>query len=413
MSRDAKAQAVSLEEVRIGIVARLRSRSTEIEETIVARIRNVGADPARSGDVQYEAGQRMAVLAVLDYALTGIEHGEEEARPIPSEAVTQVRRAARNGVELDTIVRRYNAGSAELADIVVQEADRGGLLGYGAVLRSVQRTQASLLDHLIVTINDEYVREVQRVGRSPERRRVERVRRLLAGGFVDTAELDYELDAWHLGVIGTGVDVGRAFRGMAAGLGCQLLSVSHDERSMWAWLGGRRKAVVGGVERLVSARWPAGVSLAVGEPAEGLDGWRLTHWQAQDALLVALRRPQMLTLYADIALLVPWLRDDTRAQWLVEMHLSPLDNHRCSGATLRKTLREYFAAGHNASAAARALYISRRTMRNRMVLIEGSLGPLLHTHQAELELALRLDELREDKQSYISQSGVTQTTLDA
>jgi DNA-binding PucR family transcriptional regulator len=121
----------------------------------------------------------------------------------------------------------------------------------------------------------------------------------------------------------------------------------------------------------------------------------------------------MLTLYADIALLVPWLRDDTRAQWLVEMHLSPLDNHRCSGATLRKTLREYFAAGHNASAAARALYISRRTMRNRMVLIEGSLGPLLHTHQAELELALRLDELREDKQSYISQSGVTQTTLDA
>jgi DNA-binding PucR family transcriptional regulator len=78
----------------------------------------------------------------------------------------------------------------------------------------------------------------------------------------------------------------------------------------------------------------------------------------------------------------------------MERHLSPLDNYRCPGVTLRKTLREYFAAGRNASAAALVLNISRRTMRNRMVLIEESLGYRLKERQAELELALRLEALQ-------------------
>ena len=394
MSRAADGRVGSTEEIRIGVAERLRLRSAEIEEAIVARIRNVAPDPAGNGDVQYEEGQRAAVVAVLNYALTGIEHGEERARLIPSEAVAQAHRAARNGVALGTVLRRYHAANAELTDFMTQESDRGGLLGYGAAFRGVQRTQASLLDGLIVTVNEEYVREVERVGRSPERRRVERVRRLLAGGIVDAAELGYELDTWHLGVIGMGVGVGQAVRGLAAGLDCRLLSISHDERSVWAWLGGQHEAVVGGVERLSSANWPAGVSLALGEPAEGVKGWRLTHRQAQDALLVLLRQPQTLTRYSDVALLAHCLRDEARARELVDIYLSPLDNHRCPGATLRKTLREYFAAGRNSSAAGRALHVSRRTMHNRKALIEKSLGPLLDTRQAELELALRLDELR-------------------
>jgi DNA-binding PucR family transcriptional regulator len=56
-------------------------------------------------------------------------------------------------------------------------------------------------------------------------------------------------------------------------------------------------------------------------------------------------------------------------------------------------LLEYFAAGRNASAAASALNVSRRTMRNRMDLIEQALGAILVKHQAELELALQLENL--------------------
>jgi hypothetical protein len=389
----ASTSAESFDEARIRLVEGLRSQRPEIQGSIIARIRDVASTAAEDMDVQYEEGQRTAVVAALDYALSGIERGEDWDTPIPSEVVAQARRAARTGVGLDTILRRYTAGHALLGDFVMQATDRGDLLSHGAMLRAVQRTQAALLDRLIASISDEYVREVQRAGQSPEQRRAKRVRGLLAGGLGDFAELDYELNAWHLGVIGTGVGAGQAIRGLAAGLDCQLLCVSHDELSVWAWLGGRSKTMVGDVERPISARWSAGVSLVVGEPAQGLVGWRLTHWQAQDALLVSLHQPQTLTLYADVALLAPWLRDDARARGLVEMYLSPLDSHRCSGVTLRETLREYFAAGRNASAAGRAINVSRRTMRNRMVLIEESLGSLLDTNQAELELALRLDKL--------------------
>jgi hypothetical protein len=196
--------AMSLEEARKGVVARLRLRRAEIEEAIVARIRDVASDLARSNDVEYDEGQRAAVTAVLDYALAGIEHGEERTALIPSAAVAQVHRAARSGVTVDTVLRRYTTGYAELADFVAQEADGGGLLRDGTAFRSVLRTQLSLLNRLIATVSEEHAREVERLRRSSEQRRAEIVHKLLAGEPVDAgelAELGYELDALHLGVI--------------------------------------------------------------------------------------------------------------------------------------------------------------------------------------------------------------------
>ena len=386
---------LSHEEVRIAITAGLRLRSAEIEEAIMARIRNVSPDAPCNGDVQYEEGQRVAVAAVLEYALAGVEHGEEWARPIPQEAIAQAHRAVRSHVELGTILRRYCAANAELTDFVTREADTGGLLGYGMAFRGVQRAQALLLDRLILTITEEYMRERERVERSPDQRRADRVRRLLSGGLNESNGLGYDLDAWHLGLIGRGLGVGQAIRGMATGLDSRLLSVAYDGQGVWAWLGGKHSAVVDDIKRLLSAKWPTGLSWALGEPLEGIEGWRHTHRQAQDALLVSLYQPQTLTLYADVALLVPWLRDETRAQWLVETYLSPLDDRGSSGAKLRATLRAYFDSGRNASATGKALNVTRRTIHNRLNLIEQRLGPLLDERQAELELAMRLDDLRQ------------------
>jgi PucR C-terminal helix-turn-helix domain/GGDEF-like domain len=393
MRRPADEPAVSLEEVRMDVVARLRSRRVEIEEAILARIRDVASDPAGTGDIQYEEGQRAAVAAVLDYALEGIEHGEERATLIPSAAVAQVHRAARSGVAVDTVMRRYTAAHAELGDFVIQEADRSGLLAQGTALRSVQRTQASLLDRLLVTVNEEYAREVERLCRSPEQRCAGRVRRLLAGELLDSAELGYELDGWHLGLIATGLGAEQAVRSAAAGLDCRLLSVSQEERSVWAWLGGSHEGLIRAVGRLEAAGWPAGVSLALGEPEKDITGWRATHRQAQDALLVSLRQPQTLTRYSDVALLAPLLRDQARAREFVEMYLSPLDHQRCSGKTLRATLRVYFAVSQQTASTAAKLGVSRPTVESRLRNIETALGRPLRDCATELKIALRLEEL--------------------
>jgi hypothetical protein len=131
--------------------------------------------------------------------------------------------------------------------------------------------------------------------------------------------------------------------------------------------------------------------------ANGLAGWRETHSQAQDASLVSLYRPQVLTLYSDVALLVPWLRDESRGRWLIRTYLSPLDNGGPPNITLRATLRAYFDAGRNSSVAGNTLKVSRRTIRNRMMLVRQRLGSLVDDRQAELELALRLAEVVTDR----------------
>jgi AcrR family transcriptional regulator len=142
-----------------GEVQRLRARRLEIEEAIFARVQDGGFDQTGRGDAEYVAGLREAVAAVVDYGLTGIEQGEESSAVVPSAAVAQARRAARGGVGLDTVLRRYIAGYAVLEDFIMQEADHSVLHGDRTTLRHVLGTSASLLDRLISSITSAYMQE--------------------------------------------------------------------------------------------------------------------------------------------------------------------------------------------------------------------------------------------------------------
>jgi hypothetical protein len=51
----------------------------------------------------------------------------------------------------------------------------------------------------------------------------------------------------------------------------------------------------------------------MGEPARGIDGWRLSHRQAKAALPTALRAPEAFVRYGDVALLAATLADDLLA----------------------------------------------------------------------------------------------------
>lgn len=115
MSRDASSRAESLEKVRAGVVDRLRTQQLEIKAAIFARVRAVEG-PVGIEDAEYQVGQGLTVAAVVDYSLTCIEQGEEWSEPIPSAAIAQARRAARNGVGLDTIVLRYFAAHRVLGE---------------------------------------------------------------------------------------------------------------------------------------------------------------------------------------------------------------------------------------------------------------------------------------------------------
>jgi hypothetical protein len=127
----------------------LRARRDELVETIFARVRGDAFDRAGEDDAEYVAGLRAAVAGAVDYVLEGVERREPDGSPptppIPAVASEQARRAARIGVPLDTVLRRYMAGQALLGDYILREAERAGR---DDLPREMLRVQASLVDRL-------------------------------------------------------------------------------------------------------------------------------------------------------------------------------------------------------------------------------------------------------------------------
>lgn len=388
-------RATTREDVRAIVIRGLRSQQPMVEAAIVAHVAAVH-ELVESSDAEYQAGLGAAVAAVVDYFLTGVEQGEEWQGPVPSAAIAQARRAARNGVTVDILVLRYIAGHRRLGELVMDEADRSNFVSHGPALRQLRASQELLLEHLVAVITTEHRQEVERMGRSKEQSRAELVQKLLARERVDVTDWGYDFDAWHLGIIAKGPKASMVVQDLAATFGCQLLPVVRTGDSLSAWLGKRQKFAFADVARLLPAkRTLGGVSLTVGEPAEGIEGWRLTHWQAEEALWVALRAPQVLTRYADIPLLAAALRNHALAASLKAIFLSPLGGPRDGGIELRRTLRVYFENEYNTTATSAKLDVNRSTVHSRLRKVEKRLGRRLCTCHAELGVALRLEELPE------------------
>jgi hypothetical protein len=378
-------------DARAEFSARLRARGPEIEHATLARIYGV-ADPGRSVDSRYVVGLRAAVSAAVDYGLALVELDDWDETPVPAILLTQARVAARNDVGLDTVLRRYVAGHALLGDFLVDEADRSGLSG--AVLKQLLRSQAEILERVLVAVSEEHVREESETLRPTEKRRLKRVEGLLEGRLIETPDFSYDFGGNHLGVVvaatrGTDMYLHR----LASALDRRLLLVRRDLETVWAWLGGPRTTEPSDVERVVLATWPPNLAVAIGAPADGLLGWRLTHRQARIAMPLAQRSPARFASYVASPVLASVLQDEFLEASLRRLYIEPLARKRDGGDILKKTLRAYFASEGNASSTAAALCVSRQTVINRVHTVEGRLGQPLRTCMADLEIALRLDEL--------------------
>lgn len=358
----------------------------------LARVHGV-ADPSSTEDPEYVAGLRVAVSAALDYSLAGIERGEEDVGPAPPALLAQARHAARSGVSLDIVVRRYVGGHALLGDFIIQAIEDDGFALQVADLRRIWRIQTTLLDRLVDAVAAEYAQEVDGRRHNPDERRTERVKMLLAGQLVEPDDLRYGFDAWHIGVVAHGPGAQAVIENLAARLDRRLLLVYPGGGAIWAWLGGERKVLTKEAIHFAPMPWPAGVSLAIGEPERGLAGWRLTHRQARASIPIALGPLPRIVRYADVALLASALQDEVLASSLQRSYLDPLAYERDGGAILRRTLRAYFAAGRNVSAAAAALGVSRQTVNSRLRTVEDRISRSIEACAAEMDTALRLQDL--------------------
>jgi PucR-like helix-turn-helix protein/diguanylate cyclase with GGDEF domain len=373
-----------LDALRAILLTRLGARGAEVEAAIVAAALEI--EPSVGGDPEGLAGLKAAARETVELVEELIAQGVDWTPRLPPAVAAQARFAARSGVTLDAVMRTHYATTSLCLEFATSETDTlpAGTLPY---LIEIQSKHG---DYLMGAASAAYESELERVASPGARRLEQRIDRLLAGDAAGTAGLDYDLEAWHLGLIGVGPEVELILRRLSEQLGCRLLLVPKGGETAWAWLGAARPVPFEELERYVRDA-DAEVTLATGEPRRGFEGWRLSHREARTAQEVAPRRPRSLTRCADVLLLAATLRDPEVSRMLVDVYLAPLDSHS-GGAALRETLRAYYASDCNSASAAASLGVDRQTVRRRLRRVEEAIGRRLDGCRVEMEMALRVED---------------------
>lgn len=354
------------------------------------------SDPREVDDPGYLQGLRATISAAVSYALVTIEAGADAAPPIPGDLLGQARHAARCGVNLDTVLRRYIAGYQLFGDLLVGAAEPG-IPHYGQEMKAILSELGSGFDRLVEAVSAEHASALMPRSPSYEERRLELVSRLLGGETTDAADLGYELDQSHLALVASGRRWPERLRALARDLDRLLLMVRPAGGGVWAWLGGRRPLDPEAIVKALQDGDP-GEPIAIGEPATGLSGWSLTHQQARAALTVAHRKDTGLARYRDVALLAAALRDELLCRSLESIYLRPLAGDCGDGKDLRRTVGAFLATGRNASSTAARLGIHRHTVQKRIRFAEERIGHPLDGRVMQLYLALQLNEFAEVRQ---------------
>ncbi len=176
--RSAPARARIRRVARRLVIRKVRERQGEIEGAIWEGVNDRRFDLTGSEDPEYMAGLRAAAVAALEHVLSDIERpgrgyqGQRSPEPAPAAAIEQARRAARMGVKLDTVLRRYAAGQALLGRFIAREVERDERLAQAAVLSDVLGAVAERTDRLMAAVSDAYRAQVEEADRPLDSARV-------------------------------------------------------------------------------------------------------------------------------------------------------------------------------------------------------------------------------------------------
>ncbi len=271
---------------------RLASVTGDIQDVIEQAI------PGLQGD-ESAALLHASIGENVDVALEILTDAGARTVAAPAAAVDYARRLAQQDVPATVLIRAYRVGQARLLRHCIEELLRqspGDHLEGMATLEMAESVSA-YVDHVVEEVLTTYAtaRDAWLGDRSAVL--AMRVREILRGERVDLAaterRLDYRFDQYHLGLVlwveaSDEPDSLPRIRRLVGGLGQDLelaatpLVIPADENSAWAWLPTRASLARTGELALAAKSEPA-VTLAVGEPAAGIEGFRRSHRQAVSA----------------------------------------------------------------------------------------------------------------------------------
>jgi len=298
----------------------------------------------------------------------------------------------------------WEAWSAHLREVVkTDDVDRDE-----AALAQQLLTQTILgyQDFVASQVAETYTRDYEALNRSRAHMRRSLVKDILRGegGALpgsDLAILSYELGSRHIAVLLPTVAEGAAAQlavGLRAAVSCQhSLVYPLTLSSTVVWLGRIGEWKRTALDALDAVLSEAGVAATLGEPHTGIDGFRTTLGEAQDAERIRtawgeLGAPSVVH-HHDVGLEILLMRDPETARQFVESELGPLARDTLEASRLRETLEASFRFGSHV-AAAEHLQLHEHTVRNRLHKAEELLGHPIGERRTELQVAARLMRLR-------------------
>jgi sugar diacid utilization regulator len=343
---------------------------------------------------------------------------EASSAVAPVEATHFARECARAGVAVEALMRTYRIGHAVLSQVWLERLQvaraRREVLAEAVTVSSAW--MFAYVDAVSAGIAESYMQERERWVRSAAALRADEVRAILDGRQVDevraSQRLRYALGRTHVAVIVAGEEAEDAdetiglYERVAHEVervigGGDALCVPLGMRTLVTWVS-FNAGQAPDLSSLTPVRGPevlaAGVRLAIGEPAAGLQGFRRTYEDALMAQRVARlrdRRPGSVTRYEDAVLIGLLSQDPGTARRFVAGELGALVDDSDSVRRVSATLKVFLEEGSSNVRAARRLGVHENTVAYRVKRAEALLGRPVDDRRLELRAALLLvDALR-------------------
>jgi hypothetical protein len=345
-----------------------------------------------NADSTCRAAARAAVVACLECWSYAVQRREEWADVAPVAVKIHARWAAQAGVELSSLIRCYTRSRDLAWQAICEQCAQMESEDSWVVAQQVWAAGKSLLECIQDAVELAHKEELEVMQQTPQQMKARLVRRLLRGdGSVEAHMISHDFDGQHLGLAAKGADAERAVAMLAELSGCRLYSLPEQGGVVSAWLRVGRQISRGDIERWLPAASYPGLSLGIGRPADGVQGFCETSRLASEALEVAERRSLRIVCHADVELDALLLRDQELARSLVETYIDPLE------PALLKLLQAHSQAGWNESATARVLGVSRNYVRQRLKSAWSEDGQHWAERRLSVELALRAVDLEIDQ----------------
>lgn len=362
----------------------------------------LAASPAIAADPELAAAVSRSNRANLYF--WGAANVRDPGAPVPPntgpEPMNIAREVARRGLTAFTL-DAYRVGEAvawrRLMEIAFELTSDPAELH--ELLDVCSRSISAFIDGTLAGIATRIDRELDDLTRGTHAERRETVALILDGAPITRkraeARLGYALTGPHTAAViwsddpaGDMARLDAAAEALGQAAEVRPLTILASTATRWVWVPGKSINTVA-LGNSIAAM--SDIRVAIGPCAEGIDGFRRSHFDAitTQQMMARLQSPQRVAFFADVELVALITGDTDRATEFVHHALGELE---AAGSELQEYVRVFVDEQCNASRAAARLFTHRNTLLRRLARADELLPRPLAENS--VNIAVALDVLR-------------------